>query len=208
MIEDLFARGGPIMWPLLLCSLVSLTVIIERLICFGRERLRSDEKRLLAIFERAESGDHDGALKAAGPNPDRYVRVLLSGLAHRERGLVEGMEVAANEEIARMRRGLGVLDTIVTMAPMLGLLGTVIGIILSFDILGTYGVENPMGVASGIAQALITTAAGLIISLVTLVPYNFFVSRVTDTTRRLEQLTTRFEVAYRKGLEHAADPRI
>ena len=117
------------------------------------------------------------------------------------------MQVAAENEIARMKRGLNVLDTIITMAPLLGILGTVLGIIESFDLLGMSGIEDPKAVTGGIAQALITTATGLSIALATLVPFNYLVSRVQKATKGLENVTTRFEVAYRRGLEdrHASE---
>ena len=124
------------------------------------------------------------------------------GLQNREHGFSEGMEVAADEEIARQRRGLGVLDTIITLSPLLGIFGTVIGIIASFDILGQRGITDPRGVTSGIAQALVTTAAGLAIALVTLIFFNAFRARVESSARRFSQIGTQFEVAYKRGKEH------
>ena len=103
-----------------------------------------------------------------------------------------------------MKSAMAILDTIITMAPLLGILGTVTGIIQSFDLLGQLQVEDPRGVADGIAEALITTAAGLVIALGTLLPFNYFISRIQRETRRLEQVATQFEVVYRKGQEHAA----
>ena len=104
-----------------------------------------------------------------------------------------------------MKHGLNVLDTIITMAPLLGILGTVLGIIQSFDLLGQSGIQDPKAVTGGIAQALITTAAGLSVALVTLVPFNILVSRVQRATRLLENVTTQLEIAHRKGLgSHSA----
>jgi biopolymer transport protein ExbB len=107
--------------------------------------------------------------------------------------------VQANQEVERMKKGLGFLDTIVTMAPLLGILGTVLGIIQSFDLLGSTGIQDPKAVTSGIAQALITTAAGLTVALLTLVPFNYFVSRVEASARRIAKIGTQFEVACRRG---------
>jgi biopolymer transport protein ExbB len=124
-------------------------------------------------------------------------------MVHREHGLMEAMEVAAGDEIERMKRGLPILDTIITMAPMLGILGTVTGIIKSFNLLGTVGVADPRAATSGLAEALITTAAGLIVALATLVPFNYFVSRVTSSAKHLEQVAAQFGVAYRKSRSSA-----
>jgi biopolymer transport protein ExbB len=107
------------------------------------------------------------------------------------------MEVAAEAEIERMTRGLNILDTIITMAPLLGILGTVIGIINSFELLSHSGIQNPKAVTGGIAQALITTAAGLTVAILTLVPFNFFVAKVKKATKEINKAVVRFEAAYR-----------
>jgi biopolymer transport protein ExbB len=117
------------------------------------------------------------------------------------------MEVAAEDEIERMKRGLDILDTIITMAPLLGILGTVLGIIDSFDLLGNSGIENPKAVTGGIAQALITTAAGLTVALMTLVPFNYLVAKVKKETKEVNKIMLRFEAAYRNGLEKNNDDK-
>jgi len=195
----LFSRGGPIMWPLLCCSVVSVTIVIERLIFCWRAAAGDDGKLLSSIFRLTEAGRYEEALRAGSVGGSASLRVLRSGLENRSHGLSEAMQIAAADEVQRMKHGLGVLDTIVTMAPLLGILGTVIGIIESFDLLGAAGIEDPKAVTGGIAQALITTAAGLSVALVTLVPFNYLVSRVQREARRLEQIATQFEVAFRAG---------
>ncbi len=153
------------------------------------------------MLARTEVGDFEGAASVGSGATDVAARVLHSGLAQRAHGLSESMEVAAEREIARMKRGLGILDTIVTLAPLLGILGTVLGIIASFDMLGQGGIDDPRAVTGGIAQALITTAAGLSVAIVTLIPYNYLLHAVERVTTELESAATRLEVAYRKGLE-------
>jgi len=196
-----FQKGGPLMWPLLVCSLVSLTVTIERLLFWWRLRRGRDDGLLEDILVHTEAGDFASAVTAGGGTRDCAVRALAAGLAHRAHGLAEGLQVAAEDEIASMRRGMNVLDTIVTLAPLLGILGTVLGIIESFDVLAEAGIGDPRAVTGGIAKALITTAAGLSVAIMTLIPYNWLISVVERATRRLESATTRLEVAYRKGLE-------
>jgi biopolymer transport protein ExbB len=205
-IGNLFVRGGFVMWPLLACSLLSATVTLERVLFWWRERRQARRGGGLTekIFSLAEAGRFDTALELERDGLTAADRMLLEGLADREHGLREGMETAAADQVERMRRGLGVLDTIITLAPLLGILGTVIGIILAFDFLGARGIADPKAVTSGIAQALITTAAGLAVALVTLVPYNMLVHRVEVSARALAKTGTRFEVACRKGRERGA----
>jgi len=205
-MRELFVRGGPVMWPLLLLSVTSLTISIERVVFWWRVARRRDEEAVEKMFHLTETGDFEGAAGAGSESRDMSVEILVSGLEHRNYGLSETMLVAAEEEIAGMKRGLNVLDTIITMAPLLGILGTVLGIIESFDLLGAAGIENPKAVTGGIAQALLTTAAGLSVALLTLITNNYFAARVQRTARHLENLTTRFEVAYRRGLERRNAP--
>jgi biopolymer transport protein ExbB len=194
-----FEKGGPLMWPLLICSLVSLTVTIERVLFWLRLRRGRNGGAVDEMFRRTEQGDFGDA--GTSGHLDYVGRVLAAGLAHRDHGLSEALQVAAQDEIARMRSGLGVLDTIVTLAPLLGILGTVLGIIESFDVLAEAGIGDPKAVTGGIAKALITTATGLSVAIVSLIPYNSLVGAVQRATGRLEGAATRFEVAYRKGLE-------
>jgi biopolymer transport protein ExbB len=108
------------------------------------------------------------------------------------------METRSADELKRMRRFLIVLDTIITVAPLLGIFGTVVGIITSFDILGTSGVEHPRAVMGGIAQALITTAAGLGIAIFSVFPYNYFTSRMENAVAAIEKYATSLEIVYEK----------
>jgi biopolymer transport protein ExbB len=212
-MRDMFIRGGPLMWPLLLCSIVSLTISIERILFWRREKRRRDNNRLEKIFRQTEAGDHHRVLHSSYGRTDEIdgldssARILISGLANRDYGLREGMEVAAEDEIERMERGLDILDTIITMAPLFGILGTVLGIIDSFDLLGHSGIEDPKAVTGGIAQALITTAAGLTVALMTLVPFNYLVAKVKKETKEVNKIMLRFEAAYRNGLKKNDDDK-
>jgi biopolymer transport protein ExbB len=112
--------------------------------------------------------------------------------------MLKAMEGAAADTVQRMRRFMGVLDTMITVAPLLGILGTVIGIISSFDMLGTAGIENPGLVTAGVAEALITTAFGLTIAILSVIPYNYFNSRVERAVLDMEKYATRLEIMYEK----------
>lgn len=195
---DLFQKGGFIMYPLLICSIISMTFAIERLIFWIKEKKARNFKLLIAIMNKAEEGNYNEALKLGSGSKDHVIRVICSGLAHIEFSMISALEMAAGDEINRMKRGLTVLDTIITMAPLLGILGTVIGIIQSFDMLGQMGIEDPKSVTVGIAQALITTAAGLTIALGTIIPFNYFVALVGKATKNLEKYTTSLEIIYQQ----------
>ncbi len=201
-LMETFWKGGPLMWPLLACSLLSLTITVERAIFWIRMKSGEDWRVIDRIFSATEKGDFAAAARLDGPVKGATARVLLSGLAHRDYGLNESLEVAAGDEIERMKHGLSVLDTIITMAPLLGILGTVTGIIQSFDVLGSGEIRDPR-VMGGISEALITTASGLTIALVTLLPFKYFVRKVEQSTKRMEQVATQFEVAYKRGLDNA-----
>ena len=198
---DLMIKGGPVMWPLLACSVVALAVAAERILFWILVSVRKDQKLVNRIFTLTECGDFDTAIAEGEASSCLVCRILTSGLAHRNYGLVQSLEAAAMHEIEKMKRYLSVLDTIITLAPLLGILGTVSGIIVSFDLLGTAGIENPKAVTGGIAQALLTTAAGLAIAIVALLPYNALTRKVEKVTRYLEQLITCYEVTVQKGTE-------
>jgi biopolymer transport protein ExbB len=200
-MREFFARGGPIMWPLLICSVLSLAIIFERARFWWRVNRRKDGNLLDSIFELVERGDHQGAITSGTGAKDIEGRVLMAGLLNHDHGLKESMEAEAVEQIERMKSGMNVLDTIITMAPLLGILGTVLGIIESFDLLSLSGIQDPKAVIGGISQALITTASGLTVALVTLMPYNYYLTRIDSTVRRIEKVGTRFELAYQKGLK-------
>ena len=195
---DIFNSGGPVMYPLLLCSLLSLTVILERAIFWTIMGMRSNQQLVNKVMELCQIGDWEGIRKVAAGSKSYVIRILISGILHRNYSMVKAMESAAADEIARMRRYMGVLDTIITVAPLLGIFGTVIGIIASFDMLGGGGIDHPAAVTKGIAQALITTASGLGIAILTVFPFNYFNARIERAARFIEKYATSLEIVYEK----------
>jgi biopolymer transport protein ExbB len=127
-------------------------------------------------------------------------RILLSGVMHRDYSPVKAMELAAADEIFSMQRFMNILDTIITIAPLLGILGTVVGIIESFDMMGSSGIDHPQAVTGGIAKALITTASGLSIAIITVFPYNYFNTRIQRAAQIIEKYTTSFEIDHDRRL--------
>ena len=183
------------MVPLLLCSLVSVTVILERVYFWiGVSQSHRDEI-LEEVFTAAREGRvPQSGKKAEQGEPtcsDARVEILMDALQSTHEDLQSSLRLGILERIEKMKRGMTVLDTIITMAPLLGILGTVVGIIASFEAIGMEGSPAPKLVSMGIAQALVTTAAGLIIAIGTLVPYNYFYSRVSRFMSEMERLSSR-----------------
>jgi len=195
---DVFVKGGPIMYPLLICSIIALTVIIERTMFWIVEDYRRDQALVNDVLSLAERGDWEAIRTSIGDSRDFAVRILVAGILHKDFSMAKAMETAATDEIDRMRRHLPILDTIITVSPLLGIFGTVIGIILSFEILGSAGIEEPQAVTAGIAQALITTASGLGIAILSLFPYNYFNSRAEKAGAYIEKYATSLEIVYEK----------
>ena len=195
---DIFIHGGPVMYPLLACSIIVLTVVIERILFWVNMDTNRDKPLLEEVLELCRQGDWEKVRVKTKSSNDYIIRILITGILHREFSMTKAMESAAADEIKRMRRYNGVLDTMITVAPLLGIFGTVIGIIASFEILGATGIEHPQAVTAGIAQALITTAAGLGIAIFSVFPYNYFNSRVQNAALAIEQYATSLEIVYEK----------
>ena len=196
MMLDLFQQGGIVMYPLIACSVISLTVILERALFWIRNKRNVDGRLVDQVLDLARTREYEKIKQSTQGSADYVVRVLVCGLVHKDYSLSKAMEMAAIEEIKRMKRYLPVLDTMITAAPLLGILGTVLGIIHSFDMLGRAGIQDPQAVTSGIAQALLTTAAGLLIAIFTLFPYNYFMSKVEKAGIRIEKYATSLELLH------------
>ena len=186
------------MYPLLACSVIALTVIIERLLFWLREDIRRNQPLVDEVLELCRQGEWDTVREKISGSKDYVIRILVTGILHREFSMIKAMESAAAEEVKRMRRYMSVLDTMITVAPLLGIFGTVIGIITSFDLLGASGIEHPEAVTAGIAQALITTASGLGIAILSVFPYNYFNSRVENAVLAIEKYGTSLEIVFEK----------
>lgn len=195
---ELFHNGGPIMWPLLVCSLIVGTVIIDRAVFWFQLAAKRDRVLLDTVLYLAEYGKWEQIRKVTAANRDHVIRVLVVGIMHREYDMGPAMEAEAELILRRMNRFMPALDTMITIAPLLGILGTVLGIISSFEMLATAGIADPKLVTAGIAQALITTATGLIISIVAVVPYNYLNTRIDQAAHTIEKYATSLEVVFKK----------
>jgi len=178
------------MIPLLLCSFVGVTVVIERFIFFYNSRTIPETDHMLTLIQQGKFTD---ALSVAEHRPSPLLRVLSSGILSRTDQPEKAMEAAGLAELATMKRGLSTLDTIITLGPLLGLLGTIIGMINAFGIMAESGLGQPHAVTGGVAEALVCTAAGIFVAVTTLVPYNYFLTRVEQEGERIELYATRAE---------------
>ena len=190
----IFLNGGPVMWPLLCCSIVTVATVLERLFFILRERARRKPDLVEKILERVEHHDLDGAIKIGSDNRDFVARVLTFALAHRAESFSSAVLRAANLELKKFNRGLAVLDTIITLAPLLGLLGTVTGMIHAFGLLGAQQLDAPEAITGGISQALLATAFGLGIAITALIPFNYLNSRLEEARHDIEDAATQLEL--------------
>jgi biopolymer transport protein ExbB len=198
---DLISKGGPMMWPLLATSVVAVAVVMERLLFVIAEKTRRDSKRVEAILKAAEAGQLAESRQLAENTRDFVVRAIKFALQHHEQSFSEAMLSGARRELRRFNRGLPALDTIVTLAPLLGLLGTVTGMIRAFGLLGDQSLDTPTAITGGIAQALIATAFGLGIAITALIPFNYLTAQLDEAREDIEEAATRLEIALKGSIE-------
>ena len=190
---ELFQKGGPIMWPILACAFVAVAVVGERTFWWIRERTRRDSKKLEQILVALEAGDIAEATRISRDSEDPVIRMIHRGLTHVKSSLQGALQLAAGIELRRAGRFLNVMDTLVTLSPLLGLLGTVVGLLTAFRGIG--GAElSVVKVTGGIGEALIATACGLVIAIFSLVPFNYFNGKLTQLQFDLETAATNVEV--------------
>lgn len=177
---EIFKAGGPVMWPILLCSITALAIVLERFWTLQAKRVipRDLTSKVWKLVEtRTLTDRHVTALEQNSP----LGRVLAAGLANRHRGrdvLKEAVEDTGRHVVHELERFLNTLGTVAVVSPLLGLLGTVTGIINAFNAITTQGVGDPRVLSGGIGEALITTAAGLIVAIPALVAYRYLRGKV------------------------------
>jgi len=190
----LFVKGGLVMWPLLLASIIAVSVVIERLTFIVKIKKSRDPETVQHILKHVEHGDIPQAIISGQSSQDFVARTLIYGLTHQEDSFTNALLLAANKELKRFNQGLSVLDTIITLAPLLGLFGTVTGMINAFGLLGNAGLEAPTVITGGIAEALIATAFGLIIAIMALIPFNYLTSMLEEARHDIEDSATHLEL--------------
>jgi biopolymer transport protein ExbB len=195
VIFQFFIKGGPVMWPILASAIVAVAVVGERTFWWWRESRKRDPKKLEQILAALENSDTAAAAKIAAGSEDPVIRVIHHGLNHigHAHSLLGALQLAAGVELKRAGRFLTVMDTLVTLAPLLGLLGTVTGLMRAFLNIGSAEL-SVTGVTGGIGEALIATACGLGIAIFSLIPFNYFSAKVAQLQFDLETAATNVEV--------------
>lgn len=201
---DLLVSGGWMMVPLFVCSVVGIAIIGERLWFF--HKIKSSKKdSVVALIQEGKFAD---ALEIVERDHSPVLKVVAAGILQREEDPTKAMEIQAIEVLSVMRRGLGTLETIITISPFLGLLGTILGLIKSFKVLETVeGLNQPIGVVGGVAEALITTVAGLSVALLTVIPYNYFAGRIETEKEHIGKYGTLTEMAIQGNNFHNVQRR-
>jgi biopolymer transport protein ExbB len=196
----IFFKGGPIMWPLLLVSISAVATVLERVVFLVTERSRRSARDQREFFRLVEQGDAEAAVRIGRATRDGVTRVLGAALAERKTSFTNALLAASAEELRHYNRGLPLLDTVITLSPLLGLLGTVTGMIHSFGLIAGE-LDAPAAITGGIAEALIATAFGLGIAITALIPFNYLNARLEDARRELEVAGNRLELLLVKTAE-------
>ena len=193
IVVAFFLKGGPIMWPILVCAVVAIAVVGERTYWWWCETRLRDSEALMKVMDTLQRGDLGAAGRLAKGSRDPVIQMVDHGLNDHETSLQVAMQASAGAALRRAGRFLPVMDTLVTLAPLLGLLGTVTGIMRSFTSLG--GAELAVSkVTGGIGEALIATACGLGIAILSLIPLNYFGGKVAALQYELETVASSVEV--------------
>lgn len=189
---EYLSKGGVIMLPIAFCSLLALAVFIERLLALKRDKVIP-----AGFFTEVENmilkNKIEDAVHICTENGSSIARILRSGLrAHGKRrsDIKEAIEEAGRREVALLDKYTGILGTIANITPLLGLLGTVSGMIKAFNVISTAGVGDPSVLAGGISEALITTASGLTVAIPTFVAYKYILARADSLVTDMEEHST------------------
>lgn len=185
---EVLSQGGPVLLVQLVCSIAALAIVLERFFYLRHDKVvRIDLYQ--TILRQVKGGDLPGALSSAQSDASPMMKICATALTHAEQGpreLRETIEDAGRLEAPRLERYLGALHTVAVITPLLGLLGTVLGMMHVFDTIVTEGAGNTQLLAGGIAEAMVTTAAGLTIAIPALVFYNFLSKRAENLLVEME----------------------
>jgi biopolymer transport protein ExbB len=197
---DLFIMGKEIMWPMILVSFVMITVVVERLLFIIRENASREPEVVEKMLEAVERRDIEGALAIGRKSKDFLAKILVYSLTNREYSMSNAFIRASGQELTRFQQGMATLDTCITAAPLLGLLGTVTGMMRTFGALGTGDVSGSTGaITGGVAEALIATAMGLAVAVTGLLPYNYLNARSEQAKQEVADVSHALEILIKKS---------
>lgn len=200
---EIVKAGGPVMMPIILASIIAAAIFLERLWTLQQRRVLPAEltEKVWKWVERREIQDkHIVALQQNSP----LGKILAAGLAnrHRDRAIIkEAIEDTGRHVVHELERFIGALGTIASVSPLLGLLGTVVGMIRTFNAIQTEGVGDPAALGGGIAEALITTAAGLTVAIPALLGYKYLRGRVASLVIQMEKESIKLVQAMEQGYQ-------
>jgi len=188
---SIFLKGGIIMWPILLCSILAVTIIVDRFLALRKAKINAPAF-MVRIRGFIKKDDIDGALNFCRQEKSSVSHIIKIGLQKFSMGhqrVKEAIENAGRQELIKLEKGLTVLASISGIAPLLGFLGTVTGMISAFmTIENLAGAANPSDLAGGIWEALTTTAFGLIVGILSLGFYNYFVNYIKKLVHDMENV--------------------
>lgn len=191
-VIEFFRKGGFIIYPLLICSVAALAIVIEKWIILRRKKVIIPE--IVNILDNIKgSADIGLALSICEKHKGPFANVIRMGLENRnlpKEEIKETLNDQGRQEVRYLERGLMILETIAGIAPLLGLLGTVIGILKVFDVISSMGVGQATAMAGGISEALITTIVGLSIGIPALVGYNYFINKAEGLILEIEKYSS------------------
>jgi len=197
---DLFIMGKEIMWPMILLSFVLITVVVERVLFIVRENASREPEVVEKMLEAVERRDVEGALAIGRKSKDFIAKILVYSLSNRQYSLSNAFIRASGQELSRFSQGMATLDTCITAAPLLGLLGTVTGMMRTFGALGGGDIGAAAGqITGGVAEALIATAFGLACAIVGLFPYNYMNARAEQAKQDVADVSHALEILLKKG---------
>lgn len=190
-MADLFTRGGPLMYPILLCSIIGWAIFMERIFAFIRVRysLLSLRKSLIPLLSQGNIKQATQICTESKMPLAKILTVVLKNCGRKRSYLKDLAEEVGEREAVALQKYLGLLGTIANITPLLGLLGTVLGMIKAFNVIATEGMGTPASLGGGISEALITTAAGLTVSVPMILLHRYLTSRSDRLVLELEEAT-------------------
>jgi biopolymer transport protein ExbB len=204
IVVDTFLQGGWVMWPILATFFLALCALLDRVVWWLRFKATLQPAKQELARTTLGTGDFASAWDLTRNTPDPFLRNLAEGMTHAHTSMLAAMQLDATHLIEKSEARMWVISTLITLAPLLGLFGTVVGIMGSFSFVGDEQLA-PTRVSGGIAEALIATACGIAIAILCLLPYNFFRRRVAVLRASFERWINHTELLVRSAREHGHD---